>query len=161
MAPGGGRHGGVGGTSLGSLLAEAGPDPDADEVVFTGLDRGMEGGSEQAYARALPLEEARRTEVLLVDEMNGGPLPPQHGAPVRLVVPGWYGMASVKWLSTIEVVRGPFTGYQNRQSYRLRQDPDEPGTPLDPDRAARAHGPSRHPRLLHARRCVVPLGRSC
>ena len=64
---------------------------------FTGFDRGVEGGVEQNYERSLPLAEALRGEVLLAYEMNGEPLPPQHGAPLRLVVPGRYGMASVKW----------------------------------------------------------------
>ena len=62
--------------------------------------------------------------------MNGRPLLPQHGAPARLVVPGWYGMANVKWLSAITAVREPFTGYQQSWSYRLRQDPSEAGVPL-------------------------------
>ena len=119
-----------GGTPLWPILAEAGIAA-AAEVVFTGLDRGVERGVEQAYARSLSLDEARRPDVLLVDEMNGQPLPPQHGAPVRLVVPGWYGMASVKWLAGIEVIRGAFDGFQQRQSYRLRQDPGEPGEPLE------------------------------
>ena len=105
-------------------------DPEAREVVFSGLDRGVEGGAEQSYARALPLDEARRPEVLLAFEMNGQPLLPQHGAPVRLVAPGWYGMANVKWLSSVTVIREAFTGYQQVRSYRLRQDPDEPGLPL-------------------------------
>lgn len=118
------------GTPLGPLLDEAGLDPEAREVVFTGLDRGVEGGIEQAYARALPLDEARRPEVLLVYEMNGQPLLPQHGAPVRLVVPGWYGMANVKWLSSIAIIRDAFAGYQQMQSYRFRLNPDEPGTPM-------------------------------
>ena len=71
---------------------------DAVEVVFTGLDRGIEGEVEQDYERSLPLAEALRDEVLLAYEMNGAPLPPQHGFPLRLVVPGWYGMTNVKWL---------------------------------------------------------------
>jgi DMSO/TMAO reductase YedYZ molybdopterin-dependent catalytic subunit len=120
-----------GGTSLWPILAEAGIDTAADEVVFTGEDRGVERGIEQAYARSLTLDDARQPEVLLVDEMNGQPLPPQHGAPLRLVVPGWYGMASVKWLSGIEVIGGSFDGFQQRQQYRLRQDPGEPGEPLE------------------------------
>jgi sulfite dehydrogenase len=61
--------------------------------------------------------------------MNGGPLPPQHGFPVRLVVPGWYGMASVKWLREIRVVDHEFVGYQNL-AYRLRQEPGEEGVPV-------------------------------
>jgi DMSO/TMAO reductase YedYZ molybdopterin-dependent catalytic subunit len=118
------------GTPLGPLLEEAGV-RDAVEVLFTGLDRGVEGGEEQAFQRALPLEEALRDEVLLAYEMNGAPLPPQHGFPLRLVVPGWYGMTNVKWLERIELVDTPFAGYQNSWSYRLRQAEDEEGVPLD------------------------------
>ena len=81
----------------------------------------------QQYERSLPLAEARREEVLLAYAMNGEPLPPQHGFPLRLVVPGWYGMTSVKWLEEITVLDRPFEGYQQTRSYRLRQTPDEPG----------------------------------
>jgi DMSO/TMAO reductase YedYZ molybdopterin-dependent catalytic subunit len=63
--------------------------------------------------------------------MNGQPLPPQHGFPLRLVVPGWYGMTSVKWLAEIEVIDEPFTGYQQIQAYRFRQDENEDGTPVE------------------------------
>jgi sulfane dehydrogenase subunit SoxC len=118
------------GTPLRPLLEEAGVG-DAVEVLLTGLDRGVEGGEEQAFQRALPLEEALRDEVLLAYEMNGAPLPPQHGFPLRLVVPGWYGMTNVKWLERIELVDAPFAGYQNSWSYRLRQAEDEEGVPLD------------------------------
>jgi DMSO/TMAO reductase YedYZ molybdopterin-dependent catalytic subunit len=69
-------------------------------------------------------------DVLLAWEMNGQPLLPQHGYPLRLVVPGWYGMASVKWLTEIDVVDQPFAGYQMRTSYRLKQEEDEDGEPL-------------------------------
>jgi DMSO/TMAO reductase YedYZ molybdopterin-dependent catalytic subunit len=118
------------GTPLLPLLDEAGVDVDAVELVFTGLDRGIEGGEEQTYARSLPFEEVRRDELLLADEMNGAPLLPQHGAPLRLVVPGWYGMASVKWLARITPVRKPFDGYQNRAGYRTRQVEEDPGEPV-------------------------------
>ena len=117
------------GTPLAPLLQEAGLSPDAVDVVFTGVDHGIERGVEQNYARGLPLAEALREEVLLVYEANGVPLPPQHGFPLRLVVPGWYGMAHVKWLRSIEVVDVPFDGYQQR-AYSLRQETGEPGTPL-------------------------------
>src|SRR5262245_451037 len=92
------------GTSLGPLLDEAGIRDEAMELVFTGADRGVQGGMEQDYQRSLSIAEARRPEVLLVDKMNGAPLQPQHGFPLRLLVPGWYGMASVKWLNRIEAV---------------------------------------------------------
>ena len=119
------------GTPLAPLLEEAGVPEDAVEVLFTGLDRGVEGGEEQAFQRALALDEARRDEVLLAYEMNGAPLPPQHGFPLRMVVPGWYGMTNVKWLSRIELLEQPFAGYQNRQGYRLRQTEDDEGVPLN------------------------------
>src|SRR3954470_2604610 len=80
------------GTPLAPLLREAGFDADAAEVVFTGLDRGIQGGVPHRYERSLPLEEALRGEVLLAYAINGQPLPPQHGYPLRLIVPGWYGM---------------------------------------------------------------------
>ena len=119
------------GTPLRPLLEEAGIPDGTLEVLCTGLDRGVEGGEEQPFQRALPLAEALRDEVLLAYEMNGAPLPPQHGFPLRLVVPGWYGMTNVKWLERIELVDAPFAGYQNRQGYRLRQTEDDEGVPLD------------------------------
>jgi sulfane dehydrogenase subunit SoxC len=119
------------GTPLKPLLDEAGVPDRTVEVLFTGLDHGVEGGEEQAFQRALPLHEALRDEVLLAYEMNGAPLPPQHGFPLRLVVPGWYGMTNVKWLERIEFLDTPFAGYQNRQGYRLRQTEEDEGVPLD------------------------------
>jgi DMSO/TMAO reductase YedYZ molybdopterin-dependent catalytic subunit len=62
--------------------------------------------------------------------MNGGPLPPQHGFPLRLVVPGWYGMTNVKWLTEISVVEEPFTGYQVATGYRVKQTEEEEGRPV-------------------------------
>jgi sulfane dehydrogenase subunit SoxC len=118
------------GTRLRDLLDEAGPAAETVEVVFEGADRGVEGGAAQQYARSLPVDETRREDVLVVHTMNGRPLLPQHGFPLRLVVPGWYGMASVKWLRRITAVTQPFTGYQNAVAYRLRQSEDEPGEPL-------------------------------
>jgi sulfane dehydrogenase subunit SoxC len=117
------------GTPLAAVLREAGLDPRATDVVFTGLDRGVERGVEQSYQRGLSLEDALREEVLLAYECNGAPLPPQHGFPLRLLVPGWYGMAAVKWLRSIEVVDEPLEGFQ-MQAYRLRQESGEPGEAL-------------------------------
>jgi DMSO/TMAO reductase YedYZ molybdopterin-dependent catalytic subunit len=118
------------GVPLRDVLREAGVDPAAVEVVFTGADHGIERGVEQDYQRSLPLTDAMAEDVLLAFAMNGAPLPPQHGAPVRLVVPGWYGMAHVKWLREIAVIAEPFNGFQNAEAYRLRQDADEIGTPV-------------------------------
>src|SRR4051812_46561647 len=118
------------GTPLAPLLSEAEPGKGAREVVFTGLDRGFEGGSEQVYERSLSLEEALREDVLLAYEMNGAPLLPQHGFPLRLVVPGWYGMTHVKWLTRIAVVDAPFGGYQMTHAYLMRRGEDDAGEPL-------------------------------
>jgi DMSO/TMAO reductase YedYZ molybdopterin-dependent catalytic subunit len=119
------------GVPVRALLEEAGVRDGAVEVVFTGLDRGVEGGEEQDYARSLPFEEALRDDVILAYEVNGVPLPPQHGFPLRLLVPGWYGMTSVKWLARMTVAGEPFDGYQQRRSYRLREQEDEEGTPVE------------------------------
>jgi DMSO/TMAO reductase YedYZ molybdopterin-dependent catalytic subunit len=119
------------GTPLRPLLEEAGPLDDAVEVVFTGIDEGAEVEEiVEPYQRALPMADALGDDVLLAYGVNGGPLPPQHGFPLRLVVPGWYGMGNVKWLTRITVVSEPFTGFQNRVSYRLRQSAAEVGVPL-------------------------------
>jgi sulfane dehydrogenase subunit SoxC len=118
------------GTPLASVIEDAGVRDGAVEVVFTGLDRGVEGEEEQAYERSLPLGELSESEALLAYDVNGAPLPPQHGSPLRLVVPGWYGMTSVKWLSGITVLAESFDGYQMRHSYRIRHEEDDPGQPL-------------------------------
>ncbi|WP_327030772.1 sulfite oxidase [Micromonospora sp. NBC_01740] len=118
------------GTPLAPLLREAGIAADAVDVVFTGADHGVERGVEQDYQRALPVADALGEEVLLAYEMNGAPLLPQHGAPLRLIVPGWYGMAHVKWLRAIDVRTEAFDGYQNAVAYRLRRDADDPGVPV-------------------------------
>src|SRR5204862_2168867 len=120
-----------GGTPLRPLLEEAGVGESAVEVLFTGLDRGIDGGIEQQYQRSLSVEDALGEDLLLAYDMNGAALPPQHGFPLRLVVPGWYGMTSVKWLAEIEVVDEPFAGYQQTQAYRVRQAEGEEGTPVD------------------------------
>jgi DMSO/TMAO reductase YedYZ molybdopterin-dependent catalytic subunit len=118
------------GTPLWPILEDAGLRDDAVEIVFHGADRGIQGDVEQTYGRSLSIEEVRRPEVMLAYEMNGRPLEPQHGFPIRLLVPGWYGMTSVKWLTRIEAVSEPFQGYQQADSYRYQQDEDDPGEPV-------------------------------
>ena len=117
-----------GGTPLAPLLEEAGVASDVVELLFTALDSGVEGDQPQTYERALPLAEA--TNALLAYEMNGAPLPPQHGFPLRLVVPGWYGMQNVKWLTRITALTEPYTGFQNAVAYRMYDENGEPGEPL-------------------------------
>ena len=100
------------------------------ELLFTGIDQGIADGELQYYQRSLPIEQAMRDEVMLAYKMNGAPLQPQHGYPLRLIVPGWYGMASVKWLARIEAIEHPFDGPQ-QQAYRYRQSEDDVGHPVD------------------------------
>jgi DMSO/TMAO reductase YedYZ molybdopterin-dependent catalytic subunit len=102
------------GVSLSTVLEQAGVEADAIEVVSTGYDRDAQG---TPFQRGLPLDVARHPEVLLAFEMNGEPIPAPNGGPVRLVVPRWAGIASVKWPARIEVVNTPFGGYYNAQRY--------------------------------------------
>jgi DMSO/TMAO reductase YedYZ molybdopterin-dependent catalytic subunit len=119
------------GIPLSDILEEAGLHREAAEIVFTGVDRGVEGEQVQAYQRSLTVEEALRGNVLLAYNMNGEPLPPQHGHPLRLLVPGWYGMTSVKWLAKIEAVGEPFNGYQMERAYRYASSAEDPGEPAN------------------------------
>ena len=111
------------GTPLRAVLDKAGVQPAALEILFEGADHGKpkDGPGDIPFARSLPLEKALHEDTLLVYEMNGEPLPKDHGAPLRLIVPSWYGMASVKWLRRIEAITEPFTGYyqKNRYIYEL------------------------------------------
>jgi sulfane dehydrogenase subunit SoxC len=118
------------GAPLQQVLEDVGVLEGSVEVLFTGLDRGVEGGEERSYERSLPLSEAVRDDILLAYEMNGQPLLPQHGFPLRLIVPGWYGMTHVKWLSRIQILSEPFEGYQNASAYRFAVTEDDPGEPL-------------------------------
>jgi DMSO/TMAO reductase YedYZ molybdopterin-dependent catalytic subunit len=118
------------GTPLRPILEEAGLLDDAVEILFAGHDRGIDQDVEQDYERSLPLEEALRDEVILAYGMNGQPLPPQHGSPLRLIVPEWYGMTSVKWLKSITAIADPFEGVQQAVLYRYKQSEEDPGTPV-------------------------------
>ena len=118
------------GTPLKPILEEAGLLDAAVEILFTGHDRGIDQDVEQDYERSLPLDEALHDEVILAYEMNGQPLPPQHGFPLRLVVPEWYGMASVKWLKSITAIDEPFEGVQQTLLYQYKQSEEDPGTPV-------------------------------
>jgi sulfane dehydrogenase subunit SoxC len=118
------------GTALAPVLEEAEIGEQAVEVLFTGLDRGVQGDVEHLYERSLPLDEALRPEMLLAYEINGQPLPPQHGFPLRLIVPGWYGMTHVKWLDRITLITEPFEGFQQAKQYRTKQTEDDPGEPV-------------------------------
>jgi DMSO/TMAO reductase YedYZ molybdopterin-dependent catalytic subunit len=107
------------GTPLRGVLESARVKPGAIEVMFEGLDHGKEPGvgAEINFGMSITLDKAIDPDTLLVDEMNGRPLAPRHGFPVRAIVPGWYGMASVKWLSRIVVLRHPYQGYFRARAY--------------------------------------------
>ena len=93
--------------------------PSAVEVRFRGADEGVpkDLGRRIAYERSLPIEIARGDDVLVAYQMNGDPIPPEHGGPLRLVVPSWYGMASVKWLAQITMLERAFEGFFQRDRY--------------------------------------------
>ena len=128
------------------------------EILFTGLDRGVEGGLEQDYQRSLPLEEALHEDTLLAWAMNGDRLEPQHGAPLRLIVPGWFGMAHVKWLRAIEAIVEPFAGYQQAVAYRYSQSRAEPGEPVTLMRVRSLMVPPCVPDFLTRARVVARAG---
>jgi len=145
------------GTPLRPLLEEAGLLDDAVEVLFTGCDRGLDQGVEQDYQRSLPVAEALRDNVLLAYAMNGQPLPPPHGFPLRLIVPEWYGMASVKWLRSITAIPEPFDGVQQTVLYCYRRSEDDPGTPVTRKRPRALMAPPGIPEFLSRIR-HVPAG---
>ncbi|MGZ4616892.1 MAG: molybdopterin-dependent oxidoreductase, partial [Actinomycetes bacterium] len=144
------------GTPLRDVLLEAGIGPDTVEIVFTGADHGTQGKVEHDYERSLPLDVAMRPEVLLAYEMNDHPLEPQHGAPLRLLVPGWYGMTSVKWLTRITAVTERFAGYQQAIAYRYQRDEDDPGEGVSRIRVRALMAPPGHPDFMTRRRVVEP-----
>lgn len=146
------------GTPLRGLLDEAGLSKKAVEVLFTGRDRGIQGEAVQSYQRSLSVADARHRDVLLAYEMNGRALEPQHGYPLRLIVPGWYGMASVKWLDRIEAIDAPFKGYQMERSYRYASSADDLGTPVDRIRVRSLMVPPGVPEFMTRVR-LVPAGR--
>jgi DMSO/TMAO reductase YedYZ molybdopterin-dependent catalytic subunit len=113
------------GAALVEVLDRAGIKPEARELVFRGADSGtVDGRGTIAFERSLSSDTVRQSEAVLAYAMNGEPLPVQHGYPVRLIVPSWYGVASVKWLTAIEAVADPFTGYFQDDKYWYEVDRD-------------------------------------
>ncbi|MCW2818535.1 MAG: sulfite oxidase [Marmoricola sp.] len=115
------------GVALADVLALAGPTTGAEHVGFVGLDRCEEAQPAQLFGGSVPLSKARRPEVLLAWAMNGEPLTPVHGAPLRVVVPGYIGARSVKWLEEVEVREEPWDGYFQHVVYRLLPEDGTPG----------------------------------
>lgn len=110
-----------GGCRLTDILNRAAVQNGGTEVVFYGADQGIENirntDVEQSFARALHIDEAMRDDIIIAYEMNGEPLPVFHGAPVRLLVPGWYGVANVKWLEQIHIQDRRFAGKYMARDY--------------------------------------------
>ena len=116
------------GVSLAHVLGLAGVKATAVDVMFEGADSGPDEVAgdppELTYERSLPIDKATHPDTLLAYEMNGEELPPLHGYPLRLTVPGWYGMNSVKWLVGIHVLDHPFDGFYQKERYRVINGPD-------------------------------------
>src|ERR1700733_1302643 len=115
------------GVALADVLGLAGPLDDASDVGFEGADLCPEAKPAQRFGGSIPLDKARRSEVLLAWAMNDEPLAPVHGAPVRVVVPGYIGARSVKWLERIELRSEPWPGYFQHVVYRLVPPEGTPG----------------------------------
>jgi sulfite oxidase len=122
------------GVALADVLALAGPHSEAGHVGFDGADLCQEAKPAQRFGGSIPLDKAGRPEVLLAWAMNGKPLAPVHGAPLRVVVPGYIGARSVKWVERIEVRSRPWRGYFQHVVYRLLAEDETPaagaGMPL-------------------------------
>jgi sulfite oxidase len=115
------------GIALADVLGAAAPLREAAHVGFEGADLCGEATPAQRFGGSIPLDKASRPEVLLAWAMNGEPLPPVHGAPLRVVVPGYIGARSVKWLERIELRSSPWPGYFQHVVYRLLPEDGTPG----------------------------------
>ncbi|HMO56727.1 MAG TPA: sulfite oxidase [Roseiflexaceae bacterium] len=120
-----------GGVALADLLEAAGVDTAARHVAFVSCDSITKEGVVTPFGGSIPIEKAMRSEVLLADTMNGEPLSPEHGFPLRVIVPGYIGARSVKWLTRIELTDTPSENYFQAHAYRLHGVADaSPGMPL-------------------------------
>lgn len=143
------------GTPLRSILEQAGVRENATEVVFTGWDEGVDLGVTHPFERALPIDEAMKDGVMLAWAANGQPLLPAHGYPLRLIVPTWYGMASVKWLKSITVIDHTFQGVQQRLVYRFQTSSSDTGRPVRRKAVRAAMKPPGIPDLISRHRFLV------
>jgi DMSO/TMAO reductase YedYZ molybdopterin-dependent catalytic subunit len=125
------------GVPLASLLKECGVRPEAREVVFLGADlekeKKWQAGNrefEAPHGRSIYIQDALAPDALLAFHLNGQPLPARQGFPLRLILPGWYGMAQIKWLSRIEVLDRRYEGQHQSRNYLSLRAVDSPGGPI-------------------------------
>jgi DMSO/TMAO reductase YedYZ molybdopterin-dependent catalytic subunit len=113
------------GASLRDVLGRVAIPTGTVELLFRGADEGVpkDLGRRIGYERSLPIGVALGDEVLVAYLMEGDPIPSEHGGPLRLIVPGWYGMASVKWLERITFLDVPFTGFFQKDRYVIDAEP--------------------------------------
>jgi sulfane dehydrogenase subunit SoxC len=130
---------------------------DAVDVVFTGHDAGWDLGVHHNFQRALPIDEALAEGVILARDANDQPLLTAHGFPLRLVVPTWYGMASVKWLKSITVIDHPFTGAEQALVSRHTFSGSDAGRPIQKNQVRSTLKPPGQPDLLTRHR-FLPSG---
>ena len=129
------------GVRLRDVLNRVGVGDKAREVVFFGADRGNEEvvfrqqtfKIQQQFARSITLENAMKEEPLLAYALNGQPLQRDHGAPLRVIMPGWYGVANVKWVSEIHLQENRFLGNYQARWYRTMRTVGGAGTETDPE----------------------------
>jgi DMSO/TMAO reductase YedYZ molybdopterin-dependent catalytic subunit len=121
------------GVTLSSVLDEAGVLGGAVEVLLEGADRGNERGAdgEMGYSMSLSMEKALHPDTILAYDMNGERLPQEHGYPLRAVVPGWFGMTAVKWLTGIKVLSQPFRGFHQTEYYVYVSEGQDNGSPKE------------------------------
>ena len=124
---------------LANVLRQAGLSPEARFVEFVGLDSVERHGQRFGFGGSIDLAKALSPDVLLATELNGGPLPPDHGFPLRALVPGWIGARSVKWLGRITVTAAPSQNYFQTKAYRMPAG-DQPSRPA---RRLRRYGAER------------------
>src|SRR5262245_12506251 len=130
-AVGNGRWRGV---RLRDVLERAGVKDGAVEVLFDGADVPL--GTMQDFQRSIPLKKALDANTLLAYEMNGAALPPQHGFPLRAVVPGWAGDSWTKWMTSVRVLDQEFGGFWMKNAYLYPKQKVGPGTVVPPDAMA-------------------------
>jgi sulfite oxidase len=147
------------GVRLREVLQAVGVSPGATHVEFIGLDRVERQGRQFGFGGSVELAKALAPEVLLATELNGAPLPPAHGFPVRVVVPGWIGARSVKWLGRIVLRDAPSDNYFQSRAYRVQRETN-PADPRDVSAGiAMSAAPLNAVVLEPTRDQVVPAGR--